>query len=207
MLKGNKRCPRCWNLGSVFFSLSLLSERFAQNCSAQTTHNLVDNTDSVLPVIVMQMLMDSEVLWLAWCGLISLLYGPQRAQSAFSLSPLLIEECWVVFFCLAGLADRQQQPGYHGLNDSWCSAGWMLRFPEILIYSQPTKSIQQHLCTAEFISHLFLRLSNTLLSCLNLGRAANDSCNTPPPLSLSHTHTHTRTPHHYLVSLKKKQNI
>lgn len=43
-------------------SLPALSKPFAPNCSAQTTHNLVDNTESVQPVIVMQMLMDSEVL-------------------------------------------------------------------------------------------------------------------------------------------------
>lgn len=118
----------------------MLSKRFAQTCPAQTTRNLVDNTDSGLPVIVMQMLMDSEVLWLAWCGLISLLYSPQRAQSAFSLSPLLIAECWVVFFCLAGLADRQaQQPGNHGLNGRWCRTGWMLHFLIFLAYSLTQK--------------------------------------------------------------------
>ena len=80
-LDAAKLCPWCWNRVNT-------ENLFAQNSSAQIAHNPVGNTDSVLPVIVMQMLMDSEVLWLAWWGLIPLLYSPQRAQSAFSLFPL-----------------------------------------------------------------------------------------------------------------------
>lgn len=57
------RGPEIWTPwpGSEMF-FSLLSKRFAQNCLAQASRSLVDNTDRLLPVIVMQMLMDSEVL-------------------------------------------------------------------------------------------------------------------------------------------------
>lgn len=42
--------------------------------------------DSLLPVIVMQMLMDSEVLWLAWCGLISPpLQSPESPECLFTV--------------------------------------------------------------------------------------------------------------------------